>query len=100
MNTPSYKCYQNLYDHVKKIIEYLERKKIKKRLLLELDFLTKLIRFETNISTMNMNYDFHIDNLDEHISAILYQVDMYKFPRIFNKTITRLKKYHLRHQKM
>ncbi len=100
MNSPSHKCYQNLYDHVKKIIEYLERKNTNKRLLLELIFLKNLIQYEANISTMNMNYAFDINNLHEHINALVYIFNMYKFPRIFQKTITRLKKYHQHHQKM
>ena len=101
MEEPSYKCYQNLYDHLVKLIQYLKFQKDKKRLYSELLFLSNLIKYKSSIKTMNMNYPFYISsgNIEEHLSSILYEFSKYKIPPLFKKPIHRLEKYLLRHQK-
>jgi hypothetical protein len=96
------KCYINLYEHIQIIIHFLQRKsKSKKYLIADLLFLSKLIIIETkiNLKQIYINYSFNIENLNEHINAIIYVLKLYDFPKIFKKSIRRFEKYHLRHQK-
>ena len=99
MELASYKLYQNLYDHISKIIKFLKFQKNHKRLLSELILIIQLIKYTTPIKTMNMNYSFDIANINEHVECILYEFSRYKFPNLFKTPIHRLQKYHRRPRK-
>jgi len=99
MEIPSYKSYQNLYDYITKIIQFIKPQKRYVKVYLELIHFKNLIRYETNIKTMNMNFPFYIVDLNIHLKCLLHECSKYKFPKHFKKTIRYLHQYQMRLQK-
>lgn len=97
LEEPSLKFYQYLHDYACKMVEFLEKNKIKYRLkYILLDFI-----LETGSKrNIRMNYPINFININEQINCFLYECSKYKFPRELKKIIHQLQQYHLHHQKM
>ncbi len=95
---PPYKCYKYLYEYTYKLIDFLNKKKIKFRLKrILLDFLFEL-RYYCNTKSI-INYSINFININENINCLLYECSKYKFPNRIRKIIRHLEQYHRHHQK-